>query len=60
MEIVALSMAAVCFMFGLMAITRVDQVVDEDQQFRNSLGIFRKTWSQPVQNHECNTGVIKS
>ena len=60
MGIVALSMAAVCFMFGLMAITRVDQVVDEDQQFRNSLGIFRKTWSQPVQNHECNIGVIKS
>jgi hypothetical protein len=60
MEIVVLSMAAVCFMFGLIAITRVGQVVGEDQQFGNSLGIFRKTWGQPIQNHECNTWVIKS
>ena len=60
MEIVVLSMATVCFMFGLIAITRVDTVVGEDQQFGSWLGIFRKTWDQPIQNHECNTGVIKS
>ncbi|HAJ00491.1 MAG TPA: hypothetical protein DCL97_07440 [Dehalococcoidia bacterium] len=60
MGIVVLSMATVCFMFGLIAITRVDKVVEEDQQFGSSLGIFRKTWGQPIQNHECNTGVIKS
>ncbi len=31
MEIVALSMAAMCFIFGLIAITRVDQIKIEDQ-----------------------------
>ena len=31
MEIVALSMAAMCFIFGLVAITRVDQIKIEDQ-----------------------------
>lgn len=39
MEIVVLSMAAVCFLFGLIAITRVDQIGNGDQQFKNSLGI---------------------
>ena len=34
MEIVVLSMAAVCFMFGLIAITRVDQISKEGQQIR--------------------------
>ena len=32
MEIVALSMAAMCFIFGLIAITRVDQIKIEDQR----------------------------
>ena len=31
MEIVALSMAAMSFIFGLIAITRVDQIKIEDQ-----------------------------
>jgi len=34
MEIVALSMAAVCFIFGLIAITRSDQINREGQQLR--------------------------
>lgn len=34
MEIVALSMAAVCFIFGLIAITRADQINREGQQLR--------------------------
>ena len=42
MAMVVLSMATVCFMFGLIAITRVDKVVEEDQQFGSSLGIFKK------------------
>ena len=60
MEIVVLSMATVCAMFGLIVIIRVDKVVEEDQQFGSSRVLFRKTWGQPIQNHECNTGVIKS
>ncbi len=32
MEIVALSMAGMSFIFGLIAITRVDQINKEDQQ----------------------------
>ena len=34
MEIVVLSMAAVCFMFGLIAITRVDRITKEGQQIK--------------------------
>ncbi len=34
MEIVALSMAAMCFIFGLIAITRVDQIKIEDQRLK--------------------------
>ncbi len=34
MEIVALSMAAMCFIFGLIAITRVDQIKIEDQRIK--------------------------
>ncbi len=37
MEIVALSMAATCFTFGLIAITRVDQIKIEDQRRKISL-----------------------
>jgi hypothetical protein len=39
MEIVALSMAATCFVFGLIAITRVDGTAKEDQRFIGSLRI---------------------
>ena len=34
MEVIALSMAAVSFIFGLIAITRVDQIEIESQQLR--------------------------
>ena len=37
MEIVALSMAATYFIFGLIAITRVDQIKIEDQRRKISL-----------------------
>ena len=37
MEIVALSMAATCFIFELIAITRVDQIKIEDQRRKISL-----------------------
>ena len=37
MEIVVLSMAATCFIFGLIAITRVDQIKIEDQRRKISL-----------------------
>ena len=37
MEIVALSMAATCFIFGLIGITRVDQIKIEDQRRKISL-----------------------
>ena len=34
MDIVVLSMAAVCFVFGLIAISRVDQINKEGQQIK--------------------------
>ena len=42
MGIVVLSMATVCFMFGLIAITRVDKVVEEDQQFGSPRAYLEK------------------
>ncbi len=41
MEIVALSMAAMCFIFGLIAITRVDQIKIEDQLLKIPL---KESW----------------
>ena len=34
MEIVVISLAAMSFIFGLIAITRVDQINKEDQQIK--------------------------
>ncbi len=43
MEIVVLLMAAMCFLFGLIAINRADQISIEDQQFRTSLGVDQRS-----------------
>ena len=50
MEIVVLSMAAVCFMFGLIAITRVDQISKEGQKVKINWRNPRETQGQRSHN----------